>query len=767
VHQNIPSELKQLNQWVVSNENKIPIDPKTGKAASVTDPATWASFDIASKANYKHVGFVLSSTDPYAIIDLDNKPDKPLTAEKVELHQRIIKEFGSYTELSASGHGHHIIIKGAMPAGVHNSELGIEAYSSSRYMICTGRSIDSSLKIIDCQEGLDWLLDFARIEKITPAELLDRPSPMSDEDLIDMAMRAENGEKFDLLCQGKWEELGYPSQSEADYALLSILTFYTPNNDQVRRLFRYSLLGRREKAQKNNVYLDRCLGKIRKVQSPGMPIDFGQIIKVAEQLTEKPKDHNPPSIQGGKDPGDSEETSNAQIPPPPGLVGELARYFHDTAIRPVPEVALCASIAAMAGVAGRCYNISNTGLNQYLLILAKTGIGKEAAASGIGKLWSEVRKTVPSIDDFMGPSTFASGQALVKTIAEQPSFVSVLGEFGLTLQALCDPSANSAQVMLKKVLLDLYNKSGWTEFLGSMKYSDKEKNVKIIHAPCVTILGESNPDSFFANLDLSHIAEGLIPRFSIIEVHSKRPPLNEGHGFAPPSSIVKPFAELAYRALASQQNETSTAFVPTIAIENDARALLLAFNSEADDLINGEDTTNMEVELWNRAYQKALKLSGLIAVGCNLDAPSVNLSHAQWAMDFVRRDISVVAHRFKKGDVGHGDSKRIFDLKRVIEAYYQYPADKLVGYGVDELLWKNKVIPFSYLQRRTANLSSFKNDRLGASAAVHRAITDLIDSGHLQLITPAVAAGKYKTGGKLYALVKQWDRVTAQSGFKE
>jgi hypothetical protein len=53
----IPSELRERKQWVVwRHENragerkKVPYDPRTGKAASTTEPATWGSFEDALNA---------------------------------------------------------------------------------------------------------------------------------------------------------------------------------------------------------------------------------------------------------------------------------------------------------------------------------------------------------------------------------------------------------------------------------------------------------------------------------------------------------------------------------------------------------------------------------------------------------------------------------------------------------------------------------------------------------------------------------------------
>lgn len=48
----------------------------------------------------------------------------------------------------------------------------------------------------------------------------------TDDDLIEMAKSAKNGAKFAALWRGEWEDLGYPSQSEADQALANLLAFW-------------------------------------------------------------------------------------------------------------------------------------------------------------------------------------------------------------------------------------------------------------------------------------------------------------------------------------------------------------------------------------------------------------------------------------------------------------------------------------------------------------------------------------------------------------
>ena len=133
----------------------------------------------------------------------------------------------------------------------------------------------------------------------------------------------------------------------------------------------------------------------------------------------------------------AQETHNQASPysVPPGFLGELAQFIYGAAPRPVPEIALAGAIGLLAGIVGRAYNVSNPpiGLNQYVLLLAPTGTGKEAIANGYSALMKSIRSAVPASADFIGPGEMASHQAVIKYMAGgQTSFVSLVGEFGIT-----------------------------------------------------------------------------------------------------------------------------------------------------------------------------------------------------------------------------------------------------------------------------------------------------------------------------------------------
>lgn len=766
---NIPLELRQLAQWVcvdmTLNEKgvprKFPLNPRNGHMASVTDPSTWGTFEECVRTGFKTIGFVFTKEDPYSVIDLDDKDYDPATPEQKERHKRILEAFDTYTERSISGKGFHIIARGWIGAGLKRDKT--EVYSHSRYMIMTGDVVRNS-PITDQQDLLERMAAEMRPSSNELAELDEKDELISDAELVDRALYAANGEKFLHLSNGLWKDMGYPSQSEADYAFLAILAFYSPSNEQVRRIFRMSPLGKRDKAVKNNDYLNRCLKKIRAVQEPivdvsayvrnpmaSAPVPLPPVAAPAPNHAPVPPAPVPVPAPRAPAPVAAPGAKLDGIVLPPGLVGNVARYIYNQAIRPVPEVALAGAIALIAGVCGRSYNISGSGLNQYVILLAKTGSGKEGAANGIDSLISATKAKVPMVDQFVGPSAFASGQSLVRVLDKQQCFLSVLGEFGLTLQQLCDPRATSAQVMLKKVLLDLYAKSGWNKVLRPSVYADIEKNTNSIQAPNVTILGESTPEAFYDGLDQMHIAEGLIPRFSIIEYTGDRPPRNPNALAPPPDELVDRFAELVANCITMAHNHSCA----PVQMQQAALAILDKFDEFCDNKIN-RSKGEVETQLWNRAHLKALKLSALIAVGVNLHAPTITEDIAKWAIDFVKADVSVITRRFADGQVGTGEHRFENEIRSCMKDWFGFTADQKQSYQCPRPLLDKDIVPYNFLRRRLRLLASFKNDRRGAAKALDDSLADLCKAEILQLITPQQAQAEFGARTELYAKGRAW-----------
>ena len=154
----IPKLMQGYRKWVYwlyedknGSYTKIPYQD-VGLPAKVNDKQTWRWFKNVQdwqQKGFSGIGFVLSENDPFTIIDLDKCFTGNIISQSVG---RIVKYFDSYTEVSPSGRGLHIIVHGEIKKAVKTEKF--EIYYDKRYMCMTGE-IYWNKPIKDCQKQLD------------------------------------------------------------------------------------------------------------------------------------------------------------------------------------------------------------------------------------------------------------------------------------------------------------------------------------------------------------------------------------------------------------------------------------------------------------------------------------------------------------------------------------------------------------------------------------------------------------------------------------
>lgn len=295
------SELKALPQWVafrlVMNEekgkpDKKPLNPKTGRGAKANDAATWATYDEAvAFAERKGLfadgagGIGFEFANGIAGVDLDNviQPDGTLTAYA----QEVVDLMDSYTELSPSGKGLHILFRmtgGMSDIGARrkNDGLGIEAYSEGRFFTVTGRVYGAVRPIAERTEAMKRVYEryLAKSEKpegalspkpnslspsvvtrtvdtvgggMTPQGKYVPSGELSDDELWERMFASESGNKIRALHDGDIsgytsvhkDGKEYPNPSGADIAMCEYLCYWTGNDaGRVDSMFRQTALMR-------------------------------------------------------------------------------------------------------------------------------------------------------------------------------------------------------------------------------------------------------------------------------------------------------------------------------------------------------------------------------------------------------------------------------------------------------------------------------------------------------------------------------------------
>ena len=274
---NIPDELKQLDNWCVwkfENRNgkrtKIPFNAATGEFAKSNDKSTWSSYETAVNAEgVDGIGFFFEP--PYLGVDIDDIDDDLHRFKQGDKLDNIVSEFNeafkSYTEVSPSGNGLHIIVKGKIP-GNRRRKGNIEMYDSGRFFTMTGKNIGKYKDVTEVSEQVFKII----YNKYLPNNTIKYPTTnnyqenihnLSEIDVINEIYNSKQAKLFDDLMKGNYEPY-YTSHSEADMALANILAFWCAKDySQMDSIFRQSNLYRDkwDEKRKNSTYGEQTLFK--------------------------------------------------------------------------------------------------------------------------------------------------------------------------------------------------------------------------------------------------------------------------------------------------------------------------------------------------------------------------------------------------------------------------------------------------------------------------------------------------------------------------
>ena len=302
MYEKIPLELKQLPHWVgwkymqrpgEDHKRKVPINAMDGQPAKSNDPTTWCDFDTACLGKERFgldgIGFMFSGDGIFGI-DIDHCYN-PETQELDPAAAEIIEMVQSYTELSPSGTGIHILCKGVLPEG-RKRRGAVEMYSTLRYFTVTGNQFTGNqfgleYPFSDCTERVAVMHRkyLGEEETAAGAQKAALPMPAGRGTNADMSVDAilrrmfdsKHGQKLQDLYNGSWERygIGDGSQSSADQAFCNTLAFWCRCDaalmDAIFRrsgLYRQKWDKRRGAKTYGQITIDRAIKDCRDIWEP-------------------------------------------------------------------------------------------------------------------------------------------------------------------------------------------------------------------------------------------------------------------------------------------------------------------------------------------------------------------------------------------------------------------------------------------------------------------------------------------------------------------
>ena len=261
----IPDELKGYRHWVVwkleitkdnrekgKKPTKVAYSPfnhkKCGNSERWRD--TWGSFEDACAAfdmgNYCGVQFNITSSDPFVVIDFDHCVVDGEINDEVEQY---IQNLDSYTEISPSGTGIHVIVRGKKPGPRCKRQwpdYEVEMYEHGRFITITGHVVDDKHFVNQDQDALVELYQERLPENKPKVTNTVAPVPVNLDDnaLLEKIRKCPYATDFDALMSGntaKYATKNNEGRTEADLSLCGMLAWWTGKDpERIDRIFRSS-----------------------------------------------------------------------------------------------------------------------------------------------------------------------------------------------------------------------------------------------------------------------------------------------------------------------------------------------------------------------------------------------------------------------------------------------------------------------------------------------------------------------------------------------
>lgn len=429
---------------------------------------------------------------------------------------------------------------------------------------------------------------------------------------------------------------------------------------------------------------------------------------------------------------------------PPGFAGVIARFIYERSYSPVKEVAITATLGLLAGVCGRaCRTYTGKDLALYLILVARSGIGKDSTHEGIPMMLRIAN--VPMADRFVRAQDFVSGEALHKEVLREPGFLALQGEFGRKLKRMSNPTDTPMQTF-RTVMTNAYGK----QHLEGKSYSNADDSLLGVDWPALSFLGETTPGTFLECLTPDMMADGFLSRFLAVSYDGGRPPPNRERG-----AELDPTDHAYWQSLVGHmvrfQIPINTPPACPVEPNDDARDKLERFELQCIDDLNATDDES-ERQVWSRAHLKVLKVASLLAVADNFIVPVVRIEHVAWASVLVQQDIATFQSRKRSGDIGTGDNARERKLLAIMREYLTKTVPS--SYKVPEAMRQNSVVPRSYLQVRVSSLPAFNDHKLGASRALDDALRSIVANGYVMEVDRNNSIEMYGFQGKTYRILR-------------
>ena len=400
---------------------------------------------------------------------------------------------------------------------------------------------------------------------------------------------------------------------------------------------------------------------------------------------------------------------------PPGLLGDLVTGAFNQQFVPSNIFALASALGLVAGITGRTFNVSGTGLNIEMLVIARTGRGKDSIRKFISQTLLSLNEH-GDVSSFLAPARFTGPVAMYNALKDSRSCVSVQTECGLIKSSEAGDSSG-----IIRYQLGLYSASGKNEMMGAEGYSSKDGSIQPLRAAAMTFIMESTAESFSSIFtDEKALLSGELPRVGIYRETDFIPEFVLGDKPPLPNDVMLKLKYLTQ--LCARQQARVTPDVIDLQVEDKERLKKIS-DKWRDTLNSGAE--DIRTLMATRNTLRTLKYAGIAAAFNNDPGDSViHNRELDWADRAIEAEFESIDTFFRrveiKGDI-YDTAKRLkFSIIKALQG------KETASRAVNGFFRKQGIMTLGNFNAICANVKAVRelNDRKGGNKSGAQKVLD-------------------------------------------
>ncbi|MGD8837103.1 MAG: bifunctional DNA primase/polymerase [Desulfobacteraceae bacterium] len=345
----------------------------------------------------------------------------------------------------------------------------------------------------------------------------------------------------------------------------------------------------------------------------------------------------------------------------PGVLNTVVDYYNQSAIHPQPGFAVQTGLCVGSIVLARRFKTMNENYSSlYFLNISRAATGKEHSKTVVTKV---LRKA--GLGDRMAGAGYTSCAAVLSELIHKPAHLTMIDELGKYLESAKHP-ANSHRQEATTALMEAFGRChGEIHSLAYSTMTSKKNSdtCRFILKPAITILAMTTPSTFYDNISVDQIKDGLLSRFLIHHSTIERQPLDLWSTKKDEPPDLTAWCQALDSRFFGNLNQVMDP-------EIDPQSVSLKFSPKAKEVLNVFNGYQNQLmgsigeieEFGGRMVEIAMRISLITALSIDPMAEFISEKATQWAVDYTRYSFEQAIRATQEHMVGSEYEKHLNEV---------------------------------------------------------------------------------------------------------